>query len=1106
MTCGASLERAEAREERRIVTILFADLAGFTARSERLDPEDVRAFLLPYYDVLTSEVARHGGLVDRFLGDGIMAIFGAPVAHEDDPERAVRAALRIVERVPALELDLHARIGVNTGPVLFAAGSGGERDDSVTGDAVNTAARLQALAPVDGIVVGEPTYQTTRHLFHYEALEPAAAKGKAEPLVRWRPLAPIARREEAQVEVSPFVGRELDLAELVRLFERSRTSPSTELVTIVAEPGIGKSRLVREFRRHLDAVPDLVRWRLGRCLPYGDEISLRPLGEMVKAHAGMLDTDDQAILSAKLDAVLSEPDTTLRAWMRDRVGPLVGLAVEAAPPEQEEAFTAWRRFLEGIAHSGPTVLVVEDLHWADPALVAFLEHFLDHSAGLQILVLATARPEVEERHPTWLARAHHATVVSLTGLPDQAMAALLESSLPGTSPELRDTVVARAGGSPLYAEQLAAMLRDHLTPAGGYSFDEAAIPATIQALLDARMDALPADARAVLLDASVVGRTFWSQAVAALGDREVEDAEALLAELARRNLVRRVLPSTMAGASEFRFVHALVRDVAYAKLPRTARARRHAAAGGWLETAAPDRVQDLARHYAEALDLARAAREHSLAARLEAPTLRCLMLAGDRSMGLDTAAALDAFNRARSLAPRGHARRAEVLTRFGAAARDAGRYSEAAEALEEAVTGYRALGDARGIARASTSLGSIEVERYDASATRTLSDTVAELGVDTAGEDAALADDPAAVELLAQLARAYLVNGHLAEAVACAERALRRAERLHLDQLTADALAVKGSALLEDCRVAEGIELLRASLAVSEEHGRIGSAVLARSSLTLGLMVDDPGEALRVAGEGLETASRVGLRDVAVRVASNWADAALETGAWDRVEEVLPAMDRADMPITDRVDLASIVQLVRVIRGVGGAMEQLEALAALVPPTGQELADLSLRTRRSLALLVAGRTGAALAEAEAARTLALPVSRRAAILEGTIPGARAALWAGDLGRLQGALAELEASGLRGRWIDGTIVTLRAGLAARRGDVEAAIAGYGRAAQAWRGLEVSFQASLGSLEAARLLPADHPEAVAAAATARRILTGLGATLLLDRLDAGLDVGP
>src|SRR5215217_3813080 len=459
--CGTRLqvERETVTENRKVVTILFGDLVGFTRRSETLDPEDVRAFLLPYYDLVTSEVERHGGTVDKFLGDGVMAVFGAPVAHEDDPERAVRAALKVIERVPDLGLDLHVRIGINTGEVLVATESF-RRGDAITGDAANTASRLQATAPLDGVVVGERTYSLTSHLFNYDALEPVHVKGKADALRIYRPTAPVARVGSEGPQTTPFVGRAFELETLTRLFDRSRATPSTEFVTIVAEPGLGKSRLVRELARHVESLPEHVTWRVGRCLPYGDGISFWALGEIVRAHAGILDSDGAAALSSKLDRVLTEPDPSLRSWMRDRLAPLVGLKTAGEPAQQEEVFGAWTRFLQGIAKERPTVLVVEDLHWADDALVSFLAQFAEQTSGLPLLVVTTTRPEIDERHPGWLGRSRRSTVLPLAALADRDVAVLVANVVADASPAIVATVLERAGGSPLYAEQLAAMLRE----------------------------------------------------------------------------------------------------------------------------------------------------------------------------------------------------------------------------------------------------------------------------------------------------------------------------------------------------------------------------------------------------------------------------------------------------------------------------------------------------------------------------------------------------------------------------------------------------------------------------------------------------------------------
>ncbi len=703
MACATPLVAAAAtREERRVVSVLFADLAGFTARAEALDPEDVRALLVPYYAAITSEVTTHGGRVDRFLGDGVMALFGAPVAYGDDPERAVRAGLRIVERVGALGLDLHVRVGVNTGSVLFAAGAGDREDavtgDAVTGDAVNTAARIQAAAPLDGVVVGEATYRATTHALSYAALPAITAKGKARPVPLWRALGPIARAAGAlPVEATPFVGRDPELALLVALFDRARTTPSVEVATIVGDAGLGKSRLVRELARHVARLPDPVTWRAGRCLPYGDGLGLWALGEIIGAQAGIADGDDQAARAAKLDAVLEEPDPALRAWLTDRLAPLVGLTVATAPPMQEEAFTAWRRFLETIARRRPTVLIVEDLHWAGAAMLAFLEHLADRAAGLPLLLVTTARPELAERHPGWLTRSRHATVVSLDALPEPAMAALVGGTLRGSPPDLVAAVVARAEGSPLYAEQLAAVVRDRHAPLDGGALDEALVPPGLEGLLAARLDALPAEARSAALDAAVVGRVFWAGAVAALGGRNADALAPAFDVLVRRELVRPVVPSSLAGEVEYAFWHALVRDAAYGELTRAARLDRHRAFAAWLverAAATPGETAEIVvAHLERALELATALRRAADAAAISASLAPALLAAADHAMRTQASRAPDIFRRALDLMAPDDPALPEVLARLGRAWMSAADYPAAVAALDSAAATFEARGD-----------------------------------------------------------------------------------------------------------------------------------------------------------------------------------------------------------------------------------------------------------------------------------------------------------------------------------------------------------------------------------------------------------------------------
>jgi len=422
-----------AREERRVVTVLFSDLAGFTSRSEHLDPEDARALLVPYYAILENEITGHGGVVERHIGDGIMALFGAPIAHEDDPERAIRAALRILERIPALGTELHARIGINTGEILYRS-EGQGREDAVTGDAANTAARLQGLAPVDGVVVGEATWRATSRAFEYTEHPAATVKGKAEPIRVFQPTAPRARFgvDLTRTHDTPYVGRRVELAAMTAAFDATVESRRARFVTVVAPAGMGKSRFIAQLGDHVEASPGLVTWRQGRCLPYGDGITFWALGEIVKAHAGILESDDPATASARiLDAL---PDTPERGWLHQRLLPLVGVAAGSSA-ERGELFTAWRTFLAGIASQDPVVVLFEDLHWADEAMLAFIEDFAANAGDVPLLIVGTARPELFERHPGFAGGLSNGTRIDLAPLDDADAAELVAALLGSVVPE-----------------------------------------------------------------------------------------------------------------------------------------------------------------------------------------------------------------------------------------------------------------------------------------------------------------------------------------------------------------------------------------------------------------------------------------------------------------------------------------------------------------------------------------------------------------------------------------------------------------------------------------------------------------------------------------------
>src|SRR5215217_1609365 len=629
--CGAPLTAAPATvEERRLVTVLFCDLVDFTARSDKADPEDVGALLRPYHARQRAEIERLGGTLDKFIGDGIMAVFGAPTTHEDDPERAVRCALRMLAAIEKLNqdhpsLDLAVRIGVTTGEALVRLGPD-RQTEGVVGDVVNTASRLQGVAPAGGVVVGEATYRATSRAFDYRELGPVQVKGKADPVPVWRLEGARSRTgvEAVRRAGTPFVGRQAELDLLKGLFEQTLTDRTVRLVTVVGEPGVGKSRFVSELAASVDERPELVIWRQGRCLPYGDGITFWALGEIVKAQADVLESDPPAEVTAKLEAAVADllPDPSERGWLRARLAPLLGVAgPDAVKAERAELFAAWRRFVEAIAAARPLVLVVEDLHWADQAMLEFLEHLVERSADLPLLIVATARPELLERQPGWGGGNPASTRIPLGALTDLETARLL-AALVGRSVlpvGVQALLLERAAGNPLYAEEFARLLADHGLAAENQVEGEVAtvadipVPETVHGLIAARLDALTPEVRALVQDASVIGRVFWPGAVAAMNGADDRVVGAGLAELERKQLVQRARSSSVQHQDEYLFWHALVRDVAYAQIPRAGRARRHQAVAEWVEEVAGERVGDLAEvvahHYGQALTYARAARE-----------------------------------------------------------------------------------------------------------------------------------------------------------------------------------------------------------------------------------------------------------------------------------------------------------------------------------------------------------------------------------------------------------------------------------------------------------------------------------------------------------------
>jgi class 3 adenylate cyclase/tetratricopeptide (TPR) repeat protein len=789
--CGTALAAPRPRrEERKVVTVVFADLVGSTARAERLDPEDVRAILAPYHARLRRELERHGGTVEKFIGDAVVAVFGAPVAHEDDPERAVRAALAIQEAIAEMNeadpsLALEVRIGVNTGEALVALDARPELGEGmVSGDVVNTGARLQAAAPPGGILVGELTFRATERAVEYEAEQPVVAKGKAEAIPAWRA---VARRASFGIDLShtrsPLVGRDDELEVLAGALARARARLEPQLVTVVGVPGIGKSRLVRELFRTVDEDPELIVWRQGRSLPYGEGSAFWALAEIVKAQTGILETDGADEAAVKVGASVHDlvPDETEGPWIERHLLSLTGVQQTRSSGQVslDEAFAAWRRFLEALAERQPVVLVFEDLHWADDALLDFVDSLPDRVSGVPLLVVCSARPELLERRPAWGGGKRNAATVSLAPLSDEDTARLLAGLLgaPVLPADQQAALLQRAGGNPLFAEEYARMLAGGGQPA-------AAAPETLHGVVAARIDALPGEEKELLQLAAVLGKVFWTDALALLSGVDPWQLDERLHALERKEFVRREHRSAVAGSKQYVFVHALVRDGAYGQMSRAARGDVHRRAADWIETLPADRADDraemLAHHLLQAVEYGRAA-GHDVSA-LVPRAVPALRDAGDRSWALGAPhAALELYEQARSLDP-GAADDPYLLVRLGRALTVVRGTGE--RELDRAASAL-AASDSMAAAEAEIARGELVWQRGDQEGAFRRFDRAASL-VENAP------DSPQKAYVVAQLARFLALAGRHSEAGPLAEQAIAMAERFGDTELLGDVLNTRG--------------------------------------------------------------------------------------------------------------------------------------------------------------------------------------------------------------------------------------------------------------------------------------------------------------------------
>ena len=1086
--------------ERRLVTVLFADLVGFTTLAEGRDPEHVRELLTRYFDVAREVVERHGGIVEKFIGDAVMALWGAPIAHEDDAERAVRAALELVDIVHGLGPGLEARGAVLTGEAAVTLGAIGQ--GMVAGDLVNTASRLQAAAAAGSVLVNEATQRAASIAITFEPADEQYLKGKAAPVAAWRAVRVVARRRgrgrEDRLE-APFVGRDAELRLLKDLFHATIRDRRVRLVSVTGQAGVGKSRLAWEFQKYADGVVDAVFWHEGRSPAYGQGLSFWALGEMVRSRADLLETDDEPTTRAKIRASVDRFITDEDEAHRVEAALLALLGVGEAPEGGSQGmFPAWRTYFERITGHGMVVLLLEDLHWADSGMLDFIDHVLDWSLNVPILIVTLARPELLDTRPGWGAGRRNFLALDLQPLDDAAMRELLGGLVSGLPEPAIRSIVTRAEGIPLYAVETIRMLvadgrlveRDdgRFEPAG--ELGDLTIPETLHALIAARLDALTPEDRMLVQDAAVLGQSFTTAALAAVSGLEPDVLEGRLGTLVRADLFRREADPRSPERGQFVFVQAVIREVAYSTLALRDRRSRHLAAARHFESLGDDELAGaLATHYLAAF---RSAPEGPEADALASQARIALRAAADRAIALGSPLQAVGYLEQALEVTDSDDERAAMLEQAGEAASVGARTEEALPLLERAQEIRERLGDERALARV---IGLRARALFDG---RQHDESIALLRP-AVERFAALADDAVGIVLLGLLARNLIRLNQDGEGLELMDRALTAAERAGAADIVAEWMVAKGIAYGNQSRMWEARALYGGARQLAEEIGRTDIMAAATSNLSFEIALDDPRQAVDLQRQGVELARRLGRRTSEITTLGNLAEDARRTGDWDWVLGEIDAVLTLHPEGIDTVPVRISRQALRTCRGQHEDAEvvALEADVAAIsdPDIGVGVLDIW-----ALVALTSGRWADAAAkwlEAANASDLNQPY---------ILPRAgHAFVLAGDDAGAEGVLQRLRALGTRGRASDADRAAIAAGIAGLRGDTGAAMAGYRTAIAAWRALDLPWDEALTVLDAVIVLGASDPEIAGWVEAARATFERLRAAPMLDRLDEAVAAG-
>ena len=1084
--------------ERRLVSVLFLDLVGFTTLSEQRDPEDMRALLSIYFDSARTVIERHGGTVEKFIGDAVMAVWGTPLAHEDDAERAVRTALELVDMVQALgeteRVPLQARGGVLTGEAATMPGAVSE--GMVTGDMVNTASRLQSAAEPGAVYVGEATFRAASLAIAFDDVGALTIKGKEAPVPAWRALRVVAERggvNRMAIE-PPFVGRAEELRLLKEMLHATGRDGKARIVSVTGIGGIGKSRLAWELEKYTDGLTETILWHQGRCPSYGDGVTFWALGEMVRMRARISEGDAPLDARAKLAASVAQhvPDLDERAWVETRLAFLLALD-ERPPGGGEELYAAWRTFFERVSAAGTVVMVFEDLQWADPGLLDFVGSVLEWSRTHPMLVLTLSRPELADRRPDWGAGQRAFTSVHLEPLSDEAIEELVRGLVPDAPADAATRIVARAEGVPLYAVETIRMLADRgVLRAGEVAYELARpledleVPETLQALIASRLDALDPQDRALLQNAAVLGKSFTTDALAAVSGQDPGTFELRLHELIRREFLLMETDPRSPERGQYAFRQSLIREVAYGTLSKADRRTRHLTVAHHFEAAGDDELAGIvAAHYVEALNATSSGPDaDALAARAR----DWLTQASDRAVSLGSPEQALAFTeQALRLTEDGDEQR--TLMKLAAdAARDAVRSDDRERYLRDAAELARSAGD---LVDEALILGRLMDAFFDADNKA----AIVELAESMVTRLGAAAEPTIRVEVATAIGAIAYLRGDYEESLRSLDEQLALLESLEDTPRVMRTVTRKAIMLGLVGRHREASVLMRGEVETVRRGDDLRQLVESLGSASLVLAGDDPRGAFDALLEAISVARKAGYGTSEIYDLANGVEFAVELGEWPVADDMLARLQEMPSLAASEATAPSIGEAL--LAAYRGDPESASDAMASVGEWRNPMARAWVHRVRSVVLTQGGDPGAGFdaAMAAIAEQPSGPNSMFALWSAG-----RAALWTPEqlplaAERIQSALEAT--TELRNAWVDGVRASLEAAIAGLEGRREDAVEGFKSALEVWAAMRLPFDHAMTVGDAMTVLGAEAlpPGTIDEAKT---FLNGIGAAPLLSRL--------